>query len=242
VIVKHLTPCGIASAECLADALPLALASDPVSAYGGVIALNRPVDEAFVAALGDLFVEAIAAPEFVPAAQQLLAEKRKNCRLLRIEPDAAPAAVEYRTVRGGVLAQTVDRGDPADTTWRVVSKRPPHGEELRALQFAWQACQFVKSNAIVLATNNATVGIGGGLPSRVDSARLAVQKAGERAKGSVMASDAFFPFPDALEVGIAAGVTAVVSPGGSIRDELVIATADAAGVAMVFTGVRHFRH
>jgi phosphoribosylaminoimidazolecarboxamide formyltransferase/IMP cyclohydrolase len=243
VIVKHLNPCGIASAESLADAYPLALASDPVSAFGGVLAVSRPVDEALVEVLGDLFLEAIAAPGFTPAAQQVLTQKRKNCRLLAMDTQAVPEVFEYRTVRGGgVLAQSIDRGDPAATEWRVVSKRSPTPEELAALQFAWKACQYVKSNAIVLAKGEATVGIGGGLPSRVDSARLAVQKAGERAQGSVMASDAFFPFPDAVEAGIAAGVTAIVSPGGSIRDEQAIAAADAAEVVMIFTGVRHFRH
>jgi phosphoribosylaminoimidazolecarboxamide formyltransferase/IMP cyclohydrolase len=243
VIVKHLNPCGVASGDSLAAAYPLALASDPVSAYGGVIAVSRPVDEALVEVLGDLFIEAIAAPGFTEAAQQVLTQKRKNCRLLRMEPQPAPEIFEYRTVRGGgVLVQSIDRGDPDSAEWRVVSKRAPTPEELAALRFAWKACQYVKSNAIVLAAGEATVGIGGGLPSRVDSARLAVQKAGERAKGSVMASDAFFPFSDAAEAGIAAGVTAIVSPGGSIRDEQTIAAADAAGVAMVFTGVRHFRH
>jgi phosphoribosylaminoimidazolecarboxamide formyltransferase/IMP cyclohydrolase len=242
VIVKHLTPCGIATGNSLAEAFPLALASDPVSAFGGVIAVNRTVDEAFVASLGDLFVEAIAAPDYLPGAQQTLAEKRKNCRLLRLEPEVAPLPYEFRTVRGGILVQSLDRGDPSGTEWRSVGKRSPTVQELEALHFAWKACQFVKSNAIVLAVKNATVGIGGGLPSRVDAAKIAVEKAGARSKGAVMASDAFFPFPDALEVGIAAGVTAVVSPGGSIRDEQVIATADAAGIAMIFTGVRHFRH
>ncbi|MCC7451352.1 MAG: bifunctional phosphoribosylaminoimidazolecarboxamide formyltransferase/IMP cyclohydrolase [Anaerolineae bacterium] len=242
VIVKHLNPCGIATGRDIASVFPAALACDPVSAYGGVIAVNRCVDEAFVAAMGDLFVEAIAAPDFTRGAQETLIEKRKNCRLLRLASETNPKHYEFRSIRGGVLVQTIDQGDPADAAWRVVSKRAPTTDELAALRFAWQACQFVKSNAIVLATALATVGIGGGLSSRVDSARLAVEKAGERAKGSVMASDAFFPFPDALEVGIAAGVTAVVSPGGSIRDEQAIAAADAAGVTMVFTGVRHFRH
>jgi phosphoribosylaminoimidazolecarboxamide formyltransferase/IMP cyclohydrolase len=242
VIVKHLTPCGIAAGSSLAEAFPLALASDPVSAFGGVIAVNRTVDEAFVASLGDLFVEAIAAPDYTPTAQQMLAEKRKNCRLLCLKPEVAPLPYEIRTVRGGILVQSLDRGDPSATEWRSVGKRPPTAQELEALRFAWKACQFVKSNAIVLAVRDATVGVGGGLPSRVDAAKIAVEKAGARSKGAVMASDAFFPFPDALEVGIAAGVTAVVSPGGSIRDEQVIAAADAAGIAMIFTGVRHFRH
>jgi phosphoribosylaminoimidazolecarboxamide formyltransferase/IMP cyclohydrolase len=245
VIVKHLNPCGIASGETLAAAFPAALASDPVSAYGGVIAVNRPVDDAFVEATGSLFLEAIAAPEFTPTAQETLAKKRKNCRLLcvNMKPlDSGLNGLEMRSVRGGLLLQTSDKGDPADTVWRVVTKREPTQEEMAALRFAWKACQAVKSNAIVLAVQNATVGVGGGLPSRVDSAKLAVEKAGEHGKGCVLASDAFFPFPDALQVGIAAGATAAVAPGGSIHDDEVIAAADAAGIAMVFTGVRHFRH
>lgn len=241
VIVKHLTPCGIASGTTIADAYPLALASDPVSAFGGVIAVNRPVDDAFVHALGDLFLEALAAPEFTRSAQETLTQKRKNTRLLRIDPMTV-TPLEYRSVRGGWLVQSMDTGDPATTQWRVVSKRAPTTEELDALHFAWKVCQCVKSNSIVLGIKDATVGVGGGLPSRVDAAKLAVEKAGTRAVGSVMASDAYFPFPDGLQVGIDAGVTAVVAPGGSIRDEQIIATADAADIAMVFTGVRHFRH
>lgn len=241
VIVKHLTPCGIASADSIAAAFPLALASDPTSAFGGVIAVNRGVDDGFVAALGDLFVEAIAAPSFTESAQTMLNQKRKNCRLLSIEA-AEPRSVEYRSVRGGMLVQTLDQGDPDTTNWRVVSQRKPNSEQMEALRFAWKAAQHVKSNAIVLAVKNATVGIGGGLPSRVDAARLAVEKAGKRANGSVMASDAFFPFADSIEVGVAAGISAIVQPGGSIRDNEVIAAADAADVAMIFTGVRHFRH
>jgi phosphoribosylaminoimidazolecarboxamide formyltransferase/IMP cyclohydrolase len=245
VIVKHLTPCGIASGDTLAAAYPAALASDPVSAFGGVIAVNRRVDDAFVEATGDLFLEAIAAPEFTPTAQEMLAKKRKNCRLLCMNPkplDSGLTALEMRSVRGGLLLQTIDKGDPETAEWRVVTGRQPTQEEMAALRFAWKACQVVKSNAIVLAVKNATVGIGGGLPSRVDAARLAVEKAGDNSRGSVLASDAFFPFPDALQVGIAAGVTAAVAPGGSVRDDEVIAAADAAGIAMVFTGVRHFRH
>jgi len=207
-----------------------------------VIAVNRTLDKAFVDSLGELFIEAIAAPDFTEDAQKLLTEKRKNCRLLRMEGESKPLDFEYRSVRGGLLVQSLDVGDPSDAQWKVVSKREPTSDELEALRFAWKASQFVKSNAIVLGIKGATVGIGGGLPSRVDAARLAVEKAGERARGAVMASDAFFPFPDGAEVGIAAGITAIVSPGGSIRDELIITAANAADVAMVFTGVRHFRH
>ncbi len=241
VIVKHLTPCGIASGATLTTAFPAALASDPVSAFGGVIAVNGTVDAAFVAALGDLFLEAIAAPEFTPAAQELFAQKRKNCRLLQIT-SAEPRGLEFRSVRGGILAQTADLGDPADATWQVVSARKPTDDEMEALHFAWKAVQHVKSNAIVLAVKDATVGIGGGLSSRVDAAKLAIEKAGTRARGSVLASDAFFPFADGPQSAIDAGVTAIVQPGGSIRDSEVIAAADAARVAMIFTGVRHFRH
>ncbi len=240
VIVKHLSPCGIASAADLAAAFPAALASDPVSAFGGVMAVNREFDEATALALGDLFVEAIAAPAFSSKARELL-DGRQNCRLVEIPAPRLPG-VEYRTVAGGLLAQQRDIGDPAGSNWRGVTSRQPGEAELVALNFAWLACQHVKSNAIVLAAGTATVGIGGGLPSRVDAVRLAAAKAGQKAAGAVMASDAFFPFPDGLEVAAAAGVSAVVQPGGSVRDEEVIAAANRLGLAMVFTGVRHFRH
>lgn len=241
VIVKHLTPTGIATAPTLAEAFPLALASDPVSAFGGVLATNRMVDEAFVEALDTLFVEAIAAPDFSPVAQQMLAEGRRNCRLVRI-PERRPEMLEWRSITGGVLVQEVDRGDPEGTQWQVVSARRPTSEELQAMRFGWKAVQYVKSNAIVLSTASATVGIGGGLPSRVDATRLALMKAGERARGAALASDAFFPFADAVQLAAEAGVTCIVQPGGSIRDQEVIEAVNAAGMAMVFTGVRHFRH
>ncbi|HEX3051431.1 MAG TPA: bifunctional phosphoribosylaminoimidazolecarboxamide formyltransferase/IMP cyclohydrolase [Aggregatilineaceae bacterium] len=242
VIVKHLNPCGIATAPILAEAFPLALASDPSSAYGGVIAVNRIVDDMFVAALDTLFVEAIAAPDFTPTAQQLLAEKRRNCRVLRMEQQPSGLGLEIRGITSGLLIQTPDRGDPAGTNWKVVTERRPSSDELQAMRFAWKAAQHVKSNAIVIAWSNATVGIGGGLPSRVDATYLAVHKAGERARGAALASDAFFPFPDSIQVAAQAGVTCVVQPGGSIRDAEVIEAANAAGLAMVFTGIRHFRH
>lgn len=246
VIVKHLSPCGLAIGPTAAAALPAALASDPVSAFGGVIAVNRPVDESFAAELAaaELFIEAVVAPVFTPEAVAWFAARKKQCRLLALgESFAEPAATqELRAIRGGVLAQTRDVGDPPDARWRVVSRRPPTEREEAGLRFAWIACQHVKSNAIVLANETATVGIGGGLPSRVDAARLAVEKAGARARGAVMASDAFFPFADGLEVTAAAGVTAVVEPGGSVRDDEVIAAADRLGLALVFTGARHFRH
>jgi phosphoribosylaminoimidazolecarboxamide formyltransferase/IMP cyclohydrolase len=246
VVVKHLSPCGLAIGPTAAAALPAALASDPVSAFGGVIAVNRPVDESFATALAaaDLFVEAVVAPVFTPEAVAWFASRKKQCRLLALGESFADPAVtlELRAIRGGVLAQTRDAGDPPDAQWRVVSRRPPTEREEAALRFAWIACQHVKSNAIVLANETATVGIGGGLPSRVDAARLAVEKAGTRARGAVMASDAFFPFADGLEVAAAAGVTAVAEPGGSVRDDEVIAAADRLGLALVFTATRHFRH
>jgi phosphoribosylaminoimidazolecarboxamide formyltransferase/IMP cyclohydrolase len=242
VIVKHLTPCGIATAQTAAAAFPLALASDPVSAFGGVIAVNRVVDEAFVEALGALFVEAIAAPGFTEGAQHHLGEKRKNCRLLSIMGRDPQPGLEIRSIAGGYLVQQPDLGDPEGTNWQVMTERRPTSEELQALRFAWKAVQSVKSNAIVIATSHATVGIGGGLSSRVDATALAVSKAGERAHGAALASDAFFPFPDSIEVAVKAGVSCIVQPGGSVRDQEVIAAANAANTVMVFTGVRHFRH
>ncbi|RMG71984.1 MAG: bifunctional phosphoribosylaminoimidazolecarboxamide formyltransferase/IMP cyclohydrolase PurH [Chloroflexi bacterium] len=242
VIVKHLTPTGIASADSITAAFPAALESDSVSAFGGVIAVNRQIDEAFVEALGSLFVEAIAAPSFTDAATELLNTKRKNCRLVEIPQPFDGSELEIRNVHKGLLIQRADMGDPDGTLFKTVTERAPSEKELEALQFAWKAVQHVKSNAIVLAVAGATVGIGGGLPSRVDAVKLAVQKAGEKAKGAVMASDAFFPFADGLEEAIRAGVTAVIQPGGSIRDTEVIEAANKAGIAMVVTGTRHFRH
>ncbi|MBZ0283318.1 MAG: bifunctional phosphoribosylaminoimidazolecarboxamide formyltransferase/IMP cyclohydrolase [Anaerolineae bacterium] len=242
VIVKHLNPVGIASASTLAEAYTRALASDPVSAFGGVIAVNRPINEDFVNALGSLFIEAIAAPSFAPSAQTALLNNRKNCRLLQVAQPYSGHEFEIRTVHSGLLLQSADVGDPESTVLKTVTERAPTTTELSALQFAWEAVQHVKSNAIVLAVETATVGIGGGLPSRVDAVHLAVTKAGERAKGAVMASDAFFPFADGLELAIKAGVTAVIQPGGSIRDKEVIEAANQANIAMIFTGSRHFRH
>jgi phosphoribosylaminoimidazolecarboxamide formyltransferase/IMP cyclohydrolase len=245
VIVKHLSPCGLATAATPAAAFPLALASDPVSAFGGVIAVNRPVDQAFSDAVEEagLFIEAVVAPSFTPESLAWFAAKKKNCRLVALsnQPEGTNLP-EVRTVRGGILIQERDTGDPAATEWRVVSQRQPTEAEWQALRFAWIAVQHVKSNGITFAIPGATVGIGGGLPSRVDAVKLAVAKAGERAKGAAMASDAFFPFPDGIEEAAAAGVTAVVEPGGSVRDDEVIAAADRLNLALVFTATRHFRH
>lgn len=241
VIVKHLSPCGIASATSLAAAFPAALASDPISAFGGVIALNRSLDAATVQAFGDLFIECIAAPAFETDALSLLA-KRKNCRLIEIPNLQIEPRWEVRSVTAGILQQSLDLGDPTTATWQVVSQRQPTPAEWEALRFAWLACQTVRSNAIVLAQGTATVGIGGGQPNRVDCVRIAAQKAGSKTLGAVLASDAFFPFPDSLQVAAAEGVTAAIHPGGSMRDSESIAAADAANMALVVTGVRHFRH
>lgn len=240
-IVKHLSPCGIASGETLEGAYSAALACDPVSAYGGVVASNRKVEAATAQAMSSLFIECIIAPGFEEEALKILAHK-KNLRLvdmpdLKIEPD-----FELRSITRGVLKQSVDFGDPQDTSWKVVSDRQPTGEEWQALKFAWKACQHVKSNAIVFARGEATVGIGGGQPNRVDCVRIAIERSGEKARGAVMASDAFFPFPDSVELAGKAGITGIVNPGGSIRDAESIAMANMHGIAMVTTGVRHFRH
>lgn len=240
-IVKHLSPCGVASAPQLADAFKAALASDPISAFGGVVACNKPFDAPTVQAMGDLFVECIAAPGFADDARELLA-KRKNCRLLEMSDLTLQPRFEVRSVNHGLLRQDVDLGDPANTEWKVVSRRQPTEAEWKSLRFAWRVCQQVKSNSIVFARDTATVGIGGGQPNRVDCVRIAAERAGGRANGAVMASDAFFPFPDSVEVAAKAGITAVVHPGGSVRDADSLAAADAAGMAMVITGVRHFRH
>lgn len=241
-IIKHANPCGVAIATTLAEAFPAALASDPVSAFGGIIATNRPVDADFVRAMGNLFIEVLLAPDVTEEARQLLAEGRKNCRVLTGLSPANQSGVELRSILGGILIQQRDIGDPASIDWEVVTRRRPTPQELNALKFAWNVVQHVKSNAIVLAGQNSTLGIGGGLPSRVDAVQLAVQKAGEHAQGAVLASDAFFPFADGVKAAAQAGITAIIQPGGSIRDQEVIDAADAASLTMIFTKVRHFRH
>jgi phosphoribosylaminoimidazolecarboxamide formyltransferase/IMP cyclohydrolase len=241
-IVKHLSPCGIAASSDLAEAFRQALASDPVSAFGGVIAANRTFDLPTAEALGSLFVECIIAPGFSPEAVEKLAG-RKNCRLVSTPDTRLRPGYEIRSVNQGLLWQSRDFGDPSGAPeWQVVSQRAPTTEEMAALRFAWKACMHVKSNAIVLAQAEATVGIGGGQPNRVDCVRIAIERAGERAAGSVLASDAFFPFRDSVDFAARAGVTAIVEPGGSMRDEEAIAAANENAIAMLFTGTRHFRH
>lgn len=241
VIVKHLSPCGIASAEVQLDAYQRALASDPVSAFGGIVALNRQLESDTAIALSKLFVECVIAPGFSPAALEILSQK-KNLRILKMPDLKIEPLVEVRSIIRGVLQQSIDLGDPQDTSWQVVTEAQPTPEQLADLKFAWKACQHVKSNAIVFAKDEATLGIGGGQPNRVDCVDIATQRAGEKAHGAVMASDAFFPFADSVEKAAAAGITAIVQPGGSLRDQESIDACNRLGIAMVFTGVRHFRH
>ena len=242
-IIKHANPCGIAVGADVADAHAKAHACDPVSAFGGVIATNRPVTAVMAAQVADVFTEVVLAPAYDDDALDLLTQK-KNVRLLVAGPPPA-VSVETREISGGVLLQEPDRfqsggDDPA--TWTLVTGTPLDEAGLAELAFTWRACRSVKSNAIVLAAGGATVGVGMGQVNRVDSARLAVARAGDRAAGSMAASDAFFPFPDGLEVLLEAGVRAVVQPGGSMRDDVVIEAAEAAGATMYFTGTRHFAH
>ncbi len=243
-IIKHANPCGIAIGADVAEAHRKAHACDPVSAYGGVIAVNRPVTAEMARQVADIFTEVIVAPGFEDAALELLTRK-KNLRLLRAA-EGPKGGAEYRRIDGGLLLQTVDRVDAAGddpSTWELKAGKAADEDTLRDLAFAWRACRSVKSNAILLAADGATVGVGMGQVNRVDSARLAVSRAGdERAMGAVGASDAFFPFPDGLEVLARAGVRAIVEPGGSIRDDEVIDAAERAGVTLYFTGVRHFFH
>lgn len=244
VIVKHLTPCGVCVDENVTAAYKRAHECDPVSAYGGVMAFNRAVTGEVVAAIFDnkQFVEAIVAPEFSGDACEMYTSK-PNCRLLAtggVNP--AGEGVEYRSVEGGLLAQVSDGVLESPEAFICPTKRKPTEEEIAELVFAWKAVKSVKSNAILIAKDFASVGAGGGQPNRVNSARIAVEQAGDKAKGAVAASDAFFPFRDGFDVLADAGVTAVIQPGGSIRDEEVIEAADERGIAMVFTGHRHFRH
>ncbi|MBI4236619.1 MAG: bifunctional phosphoribosylaminoimidazolecarboxamide formyltransferase/IMP cyclohydrolase [Chloroflexi bacterium] len=239
-IIKHANPCGLASRDSLAEAYRLAFAGDPVSAYGGIVAANRPMYGPTAEAIGATFYEIVLAPGFEPEALEVLGRKR-NLRLLEMG-DAAPArpALDIRRVRGGLLLQTPDRGEMGD--WRVVTRRHPTEAELADLRFAWRAVRHVKSNAIVVVKERALLGMGAGQPNRLISVEIALRRAGDAARGAVVASDAFFPFADGLEAALRAGVTAAVQPGGSVRDAEVIEAADRAGAAMVLTGVRHFRH
>jgi phosphoribosylaminoimidazolecarboxamide formyltransferase/IMP cyclohydrolase len=243
-IIKHANPCGIAVGKDIAEAHRRAHECDPVSAYGGVIATNAPVSVEMAKQVAEIFTEVLVAPAYEDGAVEIL-QGKKNIRLLVAPPLSAAEQVEMRAISGGLLLQHTDRFQaPGDdpSSWQLAAGEPASPEVLADLAFAWKACRAVKSNAILLASNGASVGVGMGQVNRVDSCRLAVSRAGERAPGSVAASDAFFPFPDGLEVLIEGGVRAVVQPGGSIRDEAAIEVAQKAGITMYFTGTRHFFH
>ena len=249
-IIKHANPCGVATGATLVEAYEKAFRCDPVSAFGGVVALNRRLDAETARKIVEIFTEVIIAPDADPDAVEVVAAK-KNLRLLLAGglPDPRATGLTVRSVAGGLLVQDRDNGALEPQSLKVVTKRAPTDAEMQDLQFAWRVCKHVKSNAIVYVKDGATVGVGAGQMSRVDSSRVAVRKAEDAAqggvpltRGSVVASDAFFPFPDGLMAAIEAGATAVIQPGGAQRDADVIAAADAAGVAMVFTGMRHFRH
>ena len=244
VIVKHANPCGVAIGADPLACYQLALATDPTSAFGGIIAFNRPVDEAAVAAVSKQFVEVLIAPSFSAQALALMTAKQ-NVRLLEIAPARASNVMDIKRVGGGVLVQAPDERVLADSEIRVVTVKRPTDSQLADLRFAWQVAHFVKSNAIVFCSGGQTLGVGAGQMSRIDSARIASIKAanaGLSLDGSAVASDAFFPFRDGLDVVVDAGATAVIQPGGSMRDNEVIEAANERGVSMVFTGVRHFRH
>ena len=245
VIIKHNNPCGLASGDDLRDNYARALAGDPVSAYGGIVGINRPVDAALAADIASTFYEVVIAPSFSAEAVDILARK-KNLRVLEVGDLPADSdhdrVLQLRQVSGGFLVQDRDATAEDDVPMKIVTVEHPSLEQVNDLLFAWRTVKHVKSNAIVLISGRALVGMGPGQPNRVDSVRLAISRAGERAAGSVLASDAFFPFADNVEVAARAGIKAIIQPGGSVRDDEVIAMADQFGIAMVFTGRRHFKH
>lgn len=240
-IIKHANPCGIATASDVATAHAAAHACDPVSAFGGVIAMNRPLTRAAAESIAPIFTEVIAAPGFEEGALEVLADKQ-NLRLLELPAGFGDGGTEFRRISGGLLVQTVDRQFAPAANWTLAAGEPVDAGTLTDLEFAWRACRAVKSNGILLAAGGASVGIGMGQVNRVDSCKLAVDRAGDRAAGSVAASDAFFPFPDGPQILLDAGVRAIVQPGGSLRDEETIAAVAEAGATMYFTGERHFFH
>lgn len=242
VAIKHMNPCGIGTADSLAEAFQRAYDADPVSIFGGIVALNREVDKTTAEILNGIFLEIVIAPSFTKEALEVLT-KKKNIRLLELAMDKTEAPFhKLTTVKGGVLIQDSDKAELNDEDLTVVTKRKPTEEELQDLRFAWKAVKHVKSNAIVLAKNGQTIGVGAGQMNRVGSANIAIEQAGDKAKNAAMASDAFFPMPDTVEAAAAAGITAIIQPGGSKRDQESIDACDAHGIAMVFTGLRHFKH
>ena len=240
-VVKHNNPCGLASRDSIAEAYQLAYEGDTISAFGGIVAVNRIVDVATAEAMDAIFYEVVIAPGYEEEALAILQRKR-NLRILAVGPAPESVPLDLRPISGGMLVQAGDviAEDPAE--WKTVTEREPSAAERQDLAFAWKAAKHIKSNAIVFAKDRALVGMGAGQPNRVVSVHLSQRIAGDKARGAVLASDAFFPFPDNIELASEAGITAIAQPGGSVRDEEVIAAADQAGLAMVFTGVRHFRH
>ena len=242
VVIKHTNPCGLAVHPDQPTAYQRAFEGDSVSAYGGIVGFNRAVTAATATAMRGVFYEIIVAPSYEPDALEIL-KKRRNLRVLEASPaEGTMTTLDVRLVSGGVLLQAVDAIDEDPATWKVVTERKPSEAELEDLAFAWKAAKHIKSNTIVLAKDNTLLGMGAGQPNRVVSVHLSLRIAGDKAVGSVMASDAFFPFADNVEMAAEGGITAIAQPGGSIRDEEVIEAANKAGLAMVFTGVRHFRH
>jgi phosphoribosylaminoimidazolecarboxamide formyltransferase/IMP cyclohydrolase len=245
-IIKHTNACGLASHDDIAEAYRRAFSGDTIAAFGGIVASNRPVTLAMAKEMKPVFYEIVIAPKYEPDALELLKTK-KDMRILVAElppgySKAEPVYLDFRRVRGGFLVQTSDSVPETQVNMKVMTKRQPTKEEISDLLFAWRAAKHIKSNAIVLAKNKTLVGMGAGQPSRIVAAQIAKEKAGEKAKGSVLASDAMFPFNDVVELAATAGVTAIIQPGGSIRDEDSIKAADKHDIAMVFTGERHFRH
>jgi phosphoribosylaminoimidazolecarboxamide formyltransferase/IMP cyclohydrolase len=243
-VIKHTNPCGLASHRDQAEAYRRAFDGDTTSAFGGIVGYNRPVTAAAAEAMGPVFYEVVVAPGYEPEALAIL-QKKRNLRILAVDP--APANLveqryDLRPITGGMLVQTPDTSNEDPASWKTVTSRAPTAAELADLAFAWKAAKHIKSNAIVMVKDRTLVGMGAGQPNRVVSVHLSQRTAGDKAKGSVLASDAFFPFPDNIELAASAGVTAIVQPGGSIRDDEVIAAANQHNLAMVFTGVRHFRH
>lgn len=246
VAVKHTNPCGVGVGSSLPEAYRKAYEADPVSIFGGIVALNRPVDQETAEQMKSLFLEIVIAPDFTPEALEVLKQK-KNLRLLRMAGEGQGSGAEktpwrFTAADGGLLVQETDRKGLDRSECRTVTRRAPSEEEWQELLFAWKVVKHVKSNAIVLAKDRRTVGIGAGQMNRVGAAEIAIRQAGERSRGAVLASDAFFPMKDTVEAAARAGITAIIQPGGSIRDEESIAEADRHGIAMVFTGIRHFKH
>lgn len=241
VIVKHNNPCGVALAATQAEAYRKAFAADSTSAFGGVVAFNTPVEEETAQEMAKIFLEVILAPGFTPEALEALKSK-ENLRLIEIPGADVARLWDVKAVGGGFLVQEADRAPAAAPEWKVVSQRQPTAAEMEELAFAWQVVKYVKSNAILITKDKVTLGVGAGQMNRVGAAKIAAEQAGDAARGAVMASDAFFPFPDTVEVARQAGITAIIQPGGSIRDNESIAAADQAGIALIFTGLRHFKH